>query len=229
MIARSLILALALGLAACSSGGGSAFEKLGPLIKEGVLGGEEAPPPRPEPTRAELNAIPFATIALSSDKTPARAFVIPVADNGGYLVYMDQLRRSVVLRGGLLTATHGLGYNLSAIKHQADDPIAYRTPMANWPGTVVRNYQFHLSGREDYEITLTCTLQPVARETVTIVELTFSLMRVEERCVNSARVVENTYWAEPDSGFIWKSRQWVGPRQDPLIVEIIRPYKGARG
>lgn len=209
-------------LAACTSDGSSAAERLGPAL-EAVIFGEEEPPAPPVLTRAQLAQIPFATLAISTPGEP-RSYVAAVANNDGFVVYQDQARRSVVLEGGLLVGTGGLGYNLSAIKHQMDDPVARQTPLADWPGGVVRNYQFALKAAEDFQVTVTCSFQVVARERIEIVELFFQVARVEETCGNGKRTFTNTYWVAPETGFIWKSVQWLGPRQpDPFVLEIIRP------
>ena len=66
----------------------------------------------------------------------------------------------------------------------------------------------------------------MAEETIVIAEIEFDLVRMSEICTNSARQVTNTYWADPASGFVWKSQQWLGPRFDMATIEIIRPYGG---
>ena len=73
-------------------------------------------------------------------------------------------------------------------------------------------------------ITTSCSYQVIARERIEIIELFFDTVRVAETCSNTARSFTNTYWADPATGFIWRSEQWVGPRQDPMNIEIIRPY-----
>ena len=223
--------ALCLGafVAACSSGGDSTGERLRPLLEQSVLGGsifgEDEPAPKPPVfTREQLNAVPFATIALK-DAEGNRSYVVPVADNGGYLNYQDAARRSLIFRGGLITATQGLSYNLSAVRHALDDPIVTPTPVAEWPGNIYRNYQFKLSGgAKDFTITTSCVYALGARERIEIVELFFDTIRVDETCSNAVRTFTNTYWADPNTGFIWRSKQWIGPRQEPMNIEIIRPY-----
>ena len=212
-------------LGACTSEGTTAFERLGPQARDLILGSDdEDAQPQPELTRAQLNQIPFATISVQAGDFP-RAFVAAVTDNGGYVVYQDPTRRSLVLEGGLLSATHGLGYNLSAIKRQADDPVASPRPVADWPAVITRNYQFSLANRDDYEITVRCRYGTPTPERIEIVELFFDLVRIEETCGNGTRTFSNVYWAEANSGFIWKSSQWIGPRHDPYVIEIVRPYQ----
>lgn len=214
--------ALALGLAACSSGRDSVFERVTPILREQVLGADEAPAP-PPPGRAALDRIPYATIAIGIEGAP-RAFVVPVADNGGYLVYQDPSRRSVVMRGGLITATHGLGHDLGSVTHGRDDPVVAARPVADWPGTLTRVYGFSPRGREAYRVAVVCTLGRGAPERIEIVERGFELVRVTETCRSPRRSFVNTYWADAATGFIWKSEQWIGPRQPPMTIEIVRPY-----
>ena len=223
-----LLLLLAL-LAACSNDGRSTGEQVGGFLLDevGGLGGlaDAAPPSQParELSRADLDQIPFATIALSVEDSP-RAFVVPLADNGGYLTYMDATRRGIVVQGGAIVGTLGLGIDLNGVLNGAEDPIAHPLPLAQWPGQIDRNYQYQLRDGEAYSITLTCVFERVARERIEIVERSYDVVRIAETCTNRARRVVNLYWVEDSTGFIWKSQQWVSPQQPLLTVEVIRPY-----
>lgn len=226
--ARFAPAALALALTACSSSGNTVLERMAPVLRQEVLGGRifggETPPAAPhEITRAELNQIPYATISLSSQGSPP-AYVVAVAQNGGHVVYEDSARRSIVIDGGLVTATHGLGFDMKGVAHQADDPIAVPMPLPEWPARVNRSYRFSLRSRPDYQIAVACAYQRGVRENIEIAEITFEVVRMVETCADPRRTFVNTYWADPDTGFIWKSEQWLGPRQPPMRIEVIRPY-----
>ena len=214
----------AAGLAACSDSGESNLQRLGALAKVSILGADEAEP-AVELTRTQLDQIPFATIALSLDGGP-RAFLVPLADNGGYLTYLDQNRRGLVMKGGAVTATKALGQDLRAVRHHRDDPVAKPTPLAQWPDQIYRDYQYRQRDGADFSVTLACVFERVARESIEIIELKFDVARISEVCTNAARQVVNTYWVEEDTGFIWKSEQWLGPNLGRATVEIIRPYSG---
>lgn len=216
-------LALALALGACSSGGPTYLERLGAAIKDRIA------PPAPRPprvlTRAELDEIPYATITVAFGES-ARAILLPLADNGGYLDYRDASNRGIRMLGGAVAASEGLGLNLEAVRHDRRDPVAYPRPLADWPESVFREYQYRVREGEDYGITLACTYRVVVRETVEIVEINFDLARVSEVCTNQLRQVVNTYWVEEETGFIWKSEQWLGPVLGHARIEVIRPYAG---
>ncbi len=217
-------LALSALLAGCSSSGSSDLGRIAELAKQSILPSEPLPPPV-ELTRAELNQIPYATIALSLDGGP-RSYLVPLADNGGYLTYLDANRRGLVMLGGAVTGTRALGQDLRGVRHDPRDPIAFPKPLAGWPAELFRDYQYAVRDGAFYRVTLGCSFQRVAAETVEIAEIDFDLVRVGETCTNAARQVTNTYWVEEDTGFIWKSVQWLGPELGQATVEIIRPYGG---
>ena len=221
---RGLALAIALGslAAACTSQGQSTFQRIAEVVRTGI-----APPerePAPEVTRAQLNEIPFATIRVSFGQ--GGAYLVPLADNEGYLDYRDAAGRSVRMHDGLVVATEGAGIDLKAVRFGQGDPVANRTPLADWPDSIFREYQYKWLHGEQYGITLACKYQRLASETIEIVEIDFDVVRVVEVCTNQARQVVNTYWVEAETGFIWRSEQWLGPRTGTVEVDIIRPYGG---
>ncbi|MEM1314572.1 MAG: YjbF family lipoprotein, partial [Pseudomonadota bacterium] len=57
---------------------------------------------------------------------------------------------------------------------------------------------------------------------IEIVERVYDLVRIDEPCAGPSRRIENRYWVDPATGFVWRSRQWAG-RSGPVIVEIARP------
>lgn len=215
----------ALALAACSSAGESYLQRLGGFVRQTITGPEAPEAPRRELSRAELNEIPFATITVSV-AGGRRVVLVPLVDNDGYLDYRDSSQRGVRMKGGAVTATSGLVFDLNAVRFDSADPIANQTPLTEWPDRVYREYQYRERHGQPYGITLSCTYQQVARETIEIVEILFDVVRVSEVCTNQRRQVTNTYWVDAESGFIWKSEQWVSPRLGSLTIEIIRPYAG---
>jgi len=210
-------------LAACSSGGPNIYRQVGEFAVLAATGAEvEAGPTL---TRADLNNIPYATISVSIGDGP-RAYLVPVADNGGRLDYRDAAGNSVGVLGGAVGSVQAPGHDLEGVRHGLDDPIAYPRPLAAWPAEIWREYQFTVRDMEAYSIALNCTYQTVVREPVEIVEIRYDLTRISEICSNARRTVINSYWIDEATGFIWKSEQWAGPKLGKISVEVIRPYAG---
>ncbi|MBK0399738.1 YjbF family lipoprotein [Limibaculum sp. M0105] len=212
-------------LAGCSNGGAGTFTRIGESLVA-TLATADPDAPAPTVTRARLNEIPYATISVATDAT-APAYLVPLADNGGYLDYRDQAGNSVRMFGGALAGFQAVGFDLEGVRHDERDPIAHATPLALWPTEVWREYQFSQRDLGPYSIVLKCVMQPQGFETIEIVEVTYQLVRVVETCRNVRREVTNTYWMVAGTGFIWKSRQWAGPKLGHLTIEIIRPYSSS--
>lgn len=231
-IGRMAGVALALLAAGCSSSGNSPIERFGPIVRTeivrfGLIPEDETPVEVTNPTRALLNQIPFATLAVG-EVDGAVGFVIAVSDSGGYVVYQDVERNGVVQHGALVTATNGLPFNLSSTRFGTGDPIANPRPLAEWPATTDRRYRFRLQAAENFEIAVRCVYGAAVPEVVEIYEIPFDLVRVPERCANATRSFENVYWVDPANGAIWQSNQWIGPRQIPFRISVVRPYQAAR-
>lgn len=220
-----LSLGCLLTLAACNNSKDGLIARSLPILSDGLFGSSKPEAPARTPvTRAVLNQVPFATISIApTSNEESRTFIVAVANNNGYVSYQEPSGRSVVLFGSLLTSTNGLGVDLAATKHQVDDPVAVKTPVLDWPSVIIRNYQLSLGSRPNSELTVTCTLQIVARESIEVVELNFDVTRVEENCRSTQREFSNIYWVA-DDGQIWKSIQWAGPALGQLVIQTIRPF-----
>ena len=156
--------------------------------------------------------------------------IAPVSDIDGYVVYQDAERRGVVLRGGLVTGTHGLGRNLSGVRHDVGDPVVNPTPVVSWPQTVNRSYQiWHGSGAlRGFDVTVACLYQRRGPERIEIYDRFFDTERVDEVCGNNVRSFTNVYWVNAPTGIVLQSRQWVGPTLEPLFIQVIKRYVPSR-
>jgi hypothetical protein len=63
------------------------------------------------------------------------------------------------------------------------------------------------------------------QETITILGQTMASARVDEDCQSTSPRwrFRNSYWLDPQSGFVWRSLQHIHPHGDTLDIEIFRP------
>ena len=218
-----------LTLSACAERSESFLEQLATVgISQVADLGTPAPPPA-LPTRVELEQIPGPLLAVGFAEVAGTGFVTAVnITPDGYVTYQDRTRRSVIVRGGMVTGLQGFRFDLSAVKAQRNDPVVVQTPVAGWPSTLYRNYQFSLKAAPDFQISVKCVITPIARETIDVFDRIYDVTRIQEDCANQRRRFSNTYWADADTGFIWKSVQWVGPRLPPVSVQVVRPHPDGR-
>lgn len=209
----------ALLLSACGQG---PTEQYITLVRDAFKEGE----PRREPTRAQLNELPYAIIAARREGATNPAYLSAITANDGYVTYQSPAGRSFTLKGGAIVAHRGLGYDLVGFNSSPDDPLTTPTPLAEWPKSTTRVYQMRGGDNKIYTRSVVCVPTPGERVDLEIKEVVFDVVEVEDRCRSGTLDFTNRYWVAADTGFVWKSTQWTGPKMFPLILEIIRPYGG---
>lgn len=225
-VARRLAALVAFGaLAACTAEGPTDAGRIGLVALEALRG--DTGPAAPAPTRAALEALAHAVLAVSrGDGSPA--YVAPLADNDGFVTWADAAGRALVIRGGLVVRTHGFGHDLVATRTARGDPVAEPRPLTDWPGETVREHQFRVRDGAGFSVVLRCVPVRGDRMRIEILGRSHAVVLVEERCASERRRVVNRHWVEPETGLIWRSEQWIGPQEAPVTLEVVIPYAPAR-
>lgn len=188
----------------------------------GLIGeGAEVPAGLSAEAAAQMQ-IPVISAAFEGNPT---AYLPATARNGPYVSYYGPDQRGIIMRGFGVARSQGLAQDLLGVRYQINDPVANPRPLESWPGQVDRSYQFHHRDLFNYEITLTCVFQRGPRQNLNILDKTHEVVRVGETCRNHRRTVENVYFVEPETGTIWRSRQWIGPQLRQLTVSTITPAR----
>lgn len=224
-----LAAALGLALAGCSNG---QFNPIVEAVVTEIVPGEqatdEAAPAAGPLTREQITRADVATVRarLLGDTTPTYLFA--ASDNGGYVTFASGIRQTLTLRGGFITASRGLGWDLLSAVSSRPDPLVSAIPPGQWPTSVQRSYEFSAfapQGRiEAYE----CRFEFGEVQEVVILQVRHRGVEVTEICENETRSFENLYLADVGTGFVWRSIQWLGPQQGLIDLEIVEPYTGRR-
>ena len=212
-------------LAACSSGGTSPVVT---AIKGVIL------PPKTEDipvanagstlTREKIEQFGLALIRGRIEGEDISNLLTGTAVNDQYVTYVSAFRQNITMLGTLITGTRGMGGDLLAVRADANDPVAYATPTANWPSTLTRDYRFPGVGPAGKTVSVVCNLTRAADTTVTIVEVTYDVTPFTEACKGDGAEFTNTYLAQPDTGQIWQTLQWVGDKVGYVNVDVLEPY-----
>lgn len=226
---RALLAAAALGLAACSNG------QFNPIVVRGVqeiLPGEraeDAAPPTPL-TRAALVRADVAAIqvGLLDDPAKTRTLLFAASENDGYVTYSSALRQNFTLRGTWITGVRGVGWDLLSATSSQPDPLVSAIPPGRWPATVERSYEFPAFAPQGRIETYTCRFSFGEVQELVLVEVRHRGVVVTETCEGDAGSFENLHLADVETGFVWRSLQWVGPQQGVIDLRILVPFTGRR-
>ncbi len=231
--------ALGLALAGCSNG---QFNPIVDAAVQEILPGERAPglpgstapadgaPAAPaQLTRAQITRADIATIRARLLKDELPTYLFAASNNGGYVTYASGIRQTLTLRGSLITASRGLGWDLLSATSSRPDPLVTAIPPARWPAGVQRTYELHAFAPQGKLDMFQCRFEFGPVRDIVILEVRHRGVEVTEVCENATQSFENLHLADVDTGFVWRSIQWLGPQQGLIDLEIVEPYTGSRG
>ncbi len=222
------IAAACLLLAACSEEGAN------PALARGVKAltfqaeaGADALTERPERRvlrREDIAATGAAAIRVRLVEGGSSGSVFYGAvENGGVVSYVTPLRESVGMQGSQVVSTRALGTDLLRSWSSPDDPLARPVPTAEWPAQVRRTYEFSGNGARGEIREYVCRFAFGPERTITILERRHRGVEVRETCTGPAGSFENLHIADRETGFVWHTYQWTGPKQGLVDVAIIEP------
>jgi hypothetical protein len=180
--------------------------------------GQPKPPPQ-ELTREAIAHIDKPLLQIDAQAAGFRTLYAQVAQNGPYRTYLNNAKMSVTFNAGMITATRGFGFDL--LSQGISIPISELFAETNAPKTYKRTQQQLAKIRQVAEIDYTCTLTKGDVETITIVEIDYSVLRYSETCRNSDRAFKNVYWVDEKTRRIWKSLQSIGQQAGFFVTEVL--------
>lgn len=193
-VARAIAPALALLLAAC--GDTPVAEAL-----RGVLPTAEAP------------AAPAGGLRLAGAR---QSHVFTLAQQtGNRRLWRAEGGIAIATEGPRIVATAGLGQMLTATRQEGPDPLDDVLALLGNPASTRRTVDLAGASRE-----------PATMRFGLVVECRLTASRqadgilVREACTSPAGAFTNRFWADPETGAVLRSEQWVGNEVPPVTMEM---------
>lgn len=226
---RSAAAALCLlALAGCSNG---EFNPIASAVVDEIVPGGDAPPaaaPGAPLTRAALTRADVAAIRARLVEDARPTILLAASDNGGNVTYASSIRQTLTLRGSWITGSRGLGWDLLSALSSRPDPLVQAIPPAQWPSMVQRSYEFPAFAPQGRIEAFECSFAFGEVKEIVIFEVRHRGVEVTETCSGETGSFENLHFADVETGFVWRSLQWLGPQQGMIDLEILLPYTGRR-
>jgi hypothetical protein len=157
---------------------------------------------------------------LHLKKTETTVVLRQIESNGPYrtwAAYGSAERRSLTTRGGIITATRGLGFDLMSSDVNGVLPLI--TQRQN--GTAQR-VQRYLNGENIiYEITAQCTVRRGPARVLNLGNKSQSTTEMVVSCTAPDQEFTNTYLVTRD-GRILQARQWLSPAYGYAFIQRVR-------
>ena len=172
--------------------------------------------------RKELDGINYPLIEVRTNGILIQSLMLPLSIRDNYLNYSSGSGQSLTIKGGMILKTNGLESGLISLD-VTDRPLLQETPILEWPLNQTKKYTFLKPDFSSYTITFQCDFIIKEKESVIIVEKNYILTEIQDVCKSKNYNFSNTYWVD-ETGFIWKSAQWISPKNIKALITVFNPY-----
>lgn len=209
----TLAAALLASLAACGNDTGGAgplgvlAQTAGQVVAQRRAADQPAAPAKsPEEAAAEaLRVNPGPLIQAGFENLGRTQIMAMTGRNGAMRTYMTPAEEALILRGGMLVGTRGLGHDLSVAEPQTEGLIR-----AGAAGSGTRIMRYFAGDGVERPLQFACTVGAGPRAGVTV-----------ETCEGHGTSFQNSYMVQ--GGQIAVSRQWIGPNLGYVTIQTLRP------
>ena len=222
--------ALLLALGACGDLSGP-FGRAADAFRDN-LEQRNAPAAAPAPiTRAQIAADPAASLRVT-DRLGRSAILQAVAELDGQVTYRSGDGVSLAFVGPELVRSRGLTGDIAGQNSEPALPLGLGVVLpsgATIAGTTHTRTIRRIGPLEDVEVsTFVCTFTNSGADPQQIVDLDFATVRIEEPCADIStdrpEAFVNTWWVDPATGTVWRSRQWISGEQGYLDIEVLKSF-----
>ncbi|HRO14954.1 MAG TPA: YjbF family lipoprotein [Paracoccus sp. (in: a-proteobacteria)] len=207
-------IALLAALAGCGNMGnegpsalGMTRQALGQIAAERAAARTPAPAPDPARMAAEALSVNKGPLILAGLESLNTTQVLALTgENGGMRTYMTSNEQALILRGGMVVGTRGLGNDLSV----AEAGQAAALIRAGRSGSAQRIMRYYTGDGLERPLVFDCTIGPGPKAGVMV-----------EDCQGHGARFQNSYLVS--GGGIGVSRQWIGPGLGYVTIQTLRP------
>lgn len=131
--------------------------------------------------------------------------------SGTVEIWESSDKAQIFLRDGVVVGSRGIGGDINAAGAQSTLNALKR----QGEGSGLRNFNVSDGDVTTTDYTFRCDVVNLGPEKISVARKAFTTSHMQETCILAGaelQVVRNDYWVEQSSGFIRKSRQWMGPR-----------------
>lgn len=216
MQTRAILAGVALAaLSACGNtgadeAGASPLSVLAQTATQAITARGAAQPAQParNPQQAAAEALrvnPGPLIQAGFEGLGRTQIMAMTGQNGTMRTYMTPAEEALILRGGMLVGTRGLGHDLSVAEPGTEGLIR-----AGAAGSGTRVMRYFAGDGLERPLQFTCTVGAGPRPVVTV-----------ENCEGHGTSFQNSYMVQ--GGQIAVSRQWIGPNLGYVTIQTLRP------
>jgi hypothetical protein len=174
-------------------------------------------------SREQAAAIPYASLGYRVNGGPELILVL-ATDSGGEQMWTAASHVVLVTENGRVKRSLGLPHDLSGTAPTGNSSTL-PSPALALQGPFSSSMTLDFPDINAYSTPVMCRAIAVGRQNIQILGSSIATTRVDESCTATALNwrYRNSYWLDPQSGFVWRSQLHVHPKGGTLDIEILRP------
>lgn len=200
----------------CGACSNSYFSGIPAMVRPYVMKGDDL-----RLTRADIDRIPYASIAIRMGDGPQALLVLGRYD-GDRLDWISAEHEVIVTRRGRVVTTYGLPQDVKTTIFLTADPVGEPSSTVAAAQHCLRTLDLEPGHRDG--VVVSSQFEKIGDETVEILGERIATELWHER--GSAPELDwefvNLYWIDPNTGYVWKSRQAAAPSLPPLEIIVYR-------
>jgi Group 4 capsule polysaccharide lipoprotein gfcB, YjbF len=178
-------------------------------------------------TQPQVAALPYASMLAKIGKGP-RSLVVLAEQDGDTLRWISADQAVLVTRQGRILQTAGLraagqSVDLTGTRFDVGGDRLGQLP-EQLDGAVGRRL-IDLASRFRHGVPVHSRFAVAGPEQITILDRVIPTVRVVEHndCPLLKWQFDNTWWIDPQTGFVWQSVQWITPDMPVLETRVTKP------
>ncbi len=173
-------------------------------------------------TLEQAGQIPYASIGYRVNDGHQSLLVLATSTDGD-LLWTAASRVVLLIRGGRIVRSVGLQRDRGGMTVQKVGGLPPLSAAIKAPYRSVR--QVDMPDIGSYSQTLNCVTSQRGRAVITVLGTAMATIRVDEECQgnNPRWTFTDSYWLDPDTGFVWRSVQNLHPAGVKVETVIFRP------
>ena len=179
--------------------------------------------PEKKLTKEIIDSVGYPLIEIRTNDIIKRQLLLPISYRENFINFFSGSGQSLTIHSFLISKTNGFNTYLSSVEASTNSPLIKQTPTNLWPNKDNRTYGFITAQNKIESISFECFFSNLGIDKIEIISKNYKLHKIKESCFSKNTKFDNFYWAD-NSGYIWKSKQWISFKNIFAEVLILKKY-----
>lgn len=172
-------------------------------------------------TRESISKLPYASLAAKIHSDTASLIILGQILNDQLFWYSAE-KEILMTHYGRIIRSYGLHHNLWGLRDTENN--IFKTGLHTIKKPYYSTFELDLNRKAKQNLKAEAIYTVIKPEPIIIYEITYHTLKISEKVhvKNINWYYENFYWVDPQTGFIWQSKQHLHPKLDPILTSVLK-------